>query len=50
MNKTSKPTTLVQIKLPAEMVKQIDTLAHRELISRTAWVRRLVKTAVSLAA
>jgi hypothetical protein len=38
--KTSK--TLVQLKLPPGLVDDVDRLAAEEMISRTAWIRRLL--------
>ena len=36
---------LVQLKLPPGLVKNVDRLASQEMISRTAWIRRLVLNA-----
>ena len=41
--KTSK--TLVQLKLPSGMVNDVDRLAAEEMISRTAWICRLLLNA-----
>ena len=37
--------TLVQLKLPPGLVKDVDRLAAEEMISRTAWIRRLLLNA-----
>ena len=36
----------VVFKVPASLLEKVDELAQRELISRAAWVRRLVVRAV----
>jgi Ribbon-helix-helix protein, copG family len=37
--------TLVQLKLPPGLVDDVDRLAAEEMISRTAWIRRLLLNA-----
>jgi hypothetical protein len=34
--------TLVQLKLPPGLVHDVDRLAAEEMITRTAWIRRLL--------
>jgi len=44
MVKTSGKT-LVQLKLPPGLVNDVDRLAAEEMITRTAWIRRLLLSA-----
>jgi Ribbon-helix-helix protein, copG family len=37
--------TIVQLKLPPELVDDVDRLAAAEMITRTAWIRRLLLNA-----
>jgi metal-responsive CopG/Arc/MetJ family transcriptional regulator len=39
----------VGVPLPADVVKVIDQLAGQELISRAAWIRRLVSNEINRA-
>jgi len=39
----------VGVPLPTDVVKVIDQLAGKELISRAAWIRRLVSQEISRA-
>ena len=36
---------LVQLKLPPTLVNDVDRLAAEEMITRTAWIRRLLLNA-----
>jgi hypothetical protein len=40
MIKDDRPRRLIQVALPADLVETIDALAKREMISRTAFIRR----------
>jgi metal-responsive CopG/Arc/MetJ family transcriptional regulator len=46
MVKDDRPRRWVQIDLPVDLIEQIDDLAKRELISRSAWLRREALLAV----
>jgi metal-responsive CopG/Arc/MetJ family transcriptional regulator len=37
---------LVRITLPADFVREIDKIAEVEMLSRTAWMRRVLNSAV----
>jgi metal-responsive CopG/Arc/MetJ family transcriptional regulator len=49
MNTLSIEKKPVQIDLPVAFVAEIDRLAAEEMISRSAWVRRLLHGAVKAA-
>jgi hypothetical protein len=38
----TRPRRLVQLDLPVETIEVIDSLGDSEIISRSAWIRRLV--------
>jgi hypothetical protein len=40
MAQDDRTDVMVAYKVPASLVEQIDELAHRELMSRSAWLRR----------
>jgi hypothetical protein len=44
-----RPVRPVQIDLPIDFIAEIDRLAAEEMVSRAAWVRRLLHGAVKAA-
>jgi hypothetical protein len=46
---SSRETQLLQVKVPAEIVDGIDRLAGEELLTRSAFVRRLLNSTVKAA-
>jgi metal-responsive CopG/Arc/MetJ family transcriptional regulator len=44
-----RPVRPVQIDLPVDFIVEIDRLAAEEMVSRSAWVRRLLRDAVRAA-
>jgi metal-responsive CopG/Arc/MetJ family transcriptional regulator len=43
---STKEHLAISFQLPADLVAKIDELAHRELLSRSAWLRRETVLAV----
>jgi hypothetical protein len=46
---TKQPVRSIQTDVPADLVVAIDQIAAHEMLSRSAWMRRVINNAVKFA-